>query len=495
MRPSFFKDVKKNNADKFFNRLRRKEYSRLDKLGHVYLDYTGGNVHPKSLVEKHHRFLQKAVYGNPHSNNPTSMLSEKFVSEARKKVLDFFNAVNYYCIFTHNASGALQIVGECYPFSPQSHYLLTTDNHNSVNGIREYCKHKGGSVTYTPMRPEDLSIDEGELMKHLDAHSDKRNKLFAFPAQSNVSGTQHSLALIEKAQEQGWDVLLDAAAFVPSSKLDLLVVRPDFVSLSFYKIFGYPTGIGCLLVKKSKLNKLKKPWFAGGTITLSAVRHNGYFLKQDHEKFENGTVNYLDIPAITNGLNFISGIGMENIHNRVKDLCGFFLEQLLMLKHSNGFPLIKLYGPKNTENRGGTFLLNFYDEYGQLYPFQFIEEEANANMISLRTGCFCNPGIDEMNHCIPEDQLKKYFIGREHGDYYDVINFLKTERGAVRLSIGIATTKTDIVKFIKFTKKFLNKIVPGSMIPLPANSSGTYVSLNRTVEKPATHIRTGAVNY
>ncbi|MEP7232147.1 MAG: aminotransferase class V-fold PLP-dependent enzyme [Ginsengibacter sp.] len=495
MRLSFFKDVKKNNADKFFNRLRKKEYSRLDKLGQIYLDYTGGNIHPKSLVEKHCRFLQKAVYGNPHSNNPTSMLSEKFVSEARKKVLDFFNAINYYCIFTHNASGALQIVGECYPFSPESHYLLTADNHNSVNGIREYCKHKGGSVSYTLMTTDDLSIDEAELTKHLHAHPGKRNKLFAFPAQSNVSGARNSLALIEKAQEQGWDVLLDAAAFVPSSKLDLLVVRPDFVSISFYKIFGYPTGLGCLLVKKSKFNKLKKPWFAGGTITLSAVRHNGYFLKQDHEKFENGTINYLDIPAITNGLNFISGIGMENIQNRVKDLCKFFLEKLLMLMHSNGLPLIKLYGPKNTANRGGTFLMNFYDEYGQLYPFQFIEGEANTNKISLRTGCFCNPGIDEMNHCFSEDQLKNYFDGREHGDYYDIINSLKKVRGAVRLSIGIATTKADIEKFIKFAKKFSDKIVPGSMIPLPPGTSGAYVSLNRIVEKSEPHTIAGTVNY
>ena len=59
----------------------------------------------------------------------------------------------------------------------------------------------------------------------------------------------------------------------PQSLLDLSVISPDFVSLSFYKIFGYPTGIGCLLVKRSTFNKLQKPWFAGGTITLSAIRY------------------------------------------------------------------------------------------------------------------------------------------------------------------------------------------------------------------------------
>ena len=280
------------HSDAFFNALRKREFARLDKLGHVYLDYTGGSLYPQCLLDKHYVHLKNEVYGNPHSVNPTSLLSEKFVSRARKKVLDFFNAAGYYCIFTHNASGALQILGECYPFSPDSHFLVTADNHNSVNGIREYCRCKGGYITYSAIDKENLRINETDLNKNLNSYPTKENKLFAYPAQSNVSGVRHSLGWIKKAQDLGWDVLLDAAAFVPTSKLDLSIYRPDFVSISFYKIFGYPTGIGCLLVEKSKFLKLKKPWFAGGTILLSAVKYNGYFLKQDHEKFENGPAGY-----------------------------------------------------------------------------------------------------------------------------------------------------------------------------------------------------------
>ncbi len=219
-------EQEKLNRDIFFNRLRKKEYARLDKSGHVYLDYTGGNIHPQSLADKHYRFLQNDIYGNPHSNNTASLLSEKLVNEARQRVLDFFNAHDYYCVFTQNASGALQIAGECYPFSSESHLLLTADNHNSVNGIREYCRNKGGSYSYSSMNYDDLTINEPELNKQLKSHSDKKNKLFGYPAQSNASGVQHSLAWITKAQEQGWDVLLDAAAFVPASKLDLSVVQP-----------------------------------------------------------------------------------------------------------------------------------------------------------------------------------------------------------------------------------------------------------------------------
>jgi molybdenum cofactor sulfurtransferase len=453
-------EQEKLNRDIFFNRLRKKEYARLDKSGHVYLDYTGGNIHPQSLADRHYRFLQNDIYGNPHSNNASSLLSEKLVSEARQRVLNFFNAPDYYCVFTQNASAALQIAGECYPFSSESHLLLTADNHNSVNGIREYCRNKGGSYSYSSMNYDDLTINEPELNKQLTSHPDKKNKLFAYPAQSNASGVQHSLEWIKTAQEQGWDVLLDAAAFVPGSKLDLSLCSPDFVSISFYKMFGYPTGIGCLLIRKTKFNKLKKPWFAGGTVSLSAVNYSGHFLKPDHERFENGTVNYLNIPAITTGLDFITATGIDNINSRIKDLSHLFLSNLPKLLHDNGLPLIKLYGPVNTENRGGTFLFNFFDKDEQDYPLQYIEQLAAENKISLRTGCFCNPGIDELNNWISRDQLKKFFIDREHGDYDDMIQYIGKMRGAVRISFGLATTTIDIAKFIRFAKSLLNKSIP-----------------------------------
>lgn len=453
--------LEKLDSDVFFNRLRKKEYSRLDNQGHVYLDYTGGSLYPQSLIDLHHNYLKRAVYGNPHSTNPSSQLSGKFVNEARNKVLQYFNAKEYYCVFTANASGALQIVGECYPFSAKGHLLLTADNHNSVNGIREYCKNKGCSYSYCPMNDEDLSINEECLTRQLEAHPGKQNKLFGFPAQSNASGAKHSLAWIKKAQEQGWDVLLDAAAFVPASKLDLSIINPDFVSLSFYKIFGYPTGLGCLLVKKSKFYKLQKPWFAGGTVSLVSINCNNHFLTSDFERFENGTVNYLDIPAITQGLNFIDSIQIETISKRIEGLCGLLIRHLLKLRHDNGLPLIKLYGPKNMENRGGTILLNFFDIHRQQYPFQFVEKKANEKLISFRTGCFCNPGIDEIISGVSAEHLGSYFANRGNAEYDDMITFLGKLRGAIRISVGIPTTTTDIAKFISFAKMFINKVVPG----------------------------------
>jgi molybdenum cofactor sulfurtransferase len=350
-------------------------------------------------------------------------------------------------------------VGECYPFSSKSHLLLTVDNHNSVNGIREYCSSKGGSYSYSPLSYDDLTINAPELNKQLTSYIDKKNKLFAYPAQSNASGVQHSLAWVLKAKELGWDVLLDAAAFVPASALDLSIVQPEFVSISFYKMFGYPTGIGCLLIKKSVFKKMEKPWFAGGTLSLSSVKSKGYFLKPDYEKFENGTINYLDIPAISNGLHFITAIGISNISSRIKDLSFLLISGIKKIRHNNGLALIKLYGSNNTKNRGGTFLLNFFDADGQLYPFEKIQQLSNAAMISLRTGCFCNPGIDEVIHNLAAEDVENYFTSRANGDYDDMIQFLGKGRGAVRISFGLATTTADIEMFFCFAKSILNKPV------------------------------------
>lgn len=443
--------------DEFFTELREKEYSRLSEQGHVYLDYTGGNLYGSSQIESHFKLLNDHTFGNPHSTNPTSQLATKLVEDTRKAVLEFFNAQDYFCVFTQNASGALKIVGECYPFDQDGELILLADNHNSVNGIREYCSRKNGSYEYIPIQYEDLHIDAGILEEALDKFPDKKNKLFAYPAQSNVTGIKHDLGWINKAQERGWDVLLDAAAFVPTTKLDLREVHPDFVSVSFYKIFGYPTGVGCLLVKKSKFNKLIKPWFAGGTVTLAAVKTPHHYLAQDHERFENGTVSYLDLPAIKTGLDYISEIGMQRITERVKSMADYLYHELNEIKHDSGKPVVHIFGSDNRDDAGGTMIMTFVDAEEHLIPFEKIEELANDRMISIRSGCFCNPGIDEINNCLTTDELAKYFSSRDSGNYQDMITYLNKMRGATRVSMGIATTKDDLDTYLEFVKGFRNK--------------------------------------
>ncbi|MCB0707111.1 MAG: aminotransferase class V-fold PLP-dependent enzyme [Saprospiraceae bacterium] len=444
--------------DAYFSQLRQKDFSRLDQEGHTYLDYTGGNLYGESQLKAHFKFLSEGVFGNPHSINPTSMRSSEKVDETRAAVLDFFNAKeDYICVFTANASSALKIVGECYPFGDEGHFLLLADNHNSVNGIWKYCELAGGSFEYAPIRTDNLGIDSISLEEKLASQPDKRNKLFAYPAQSNVSGKKHSLDWISKANKQNWDVLLDAAAFVPTNKLDLGVYKPDFVSVSFYKIFGYPTGMGCLLIHKNKFHKLTKRWFAGGTVKLVTVGSPNYYLTEGHERFEDGTLNYLDIPAIKIGLDYIQEIGLQRINQRVKETISYLLEQLKDLKHTNGQALVRIFGPDNIDERGGTVIFNVFDPSGKVYPYFEIEEYAANEMISIRAGCFCNPGIDEANYCISNEELSNYFINRDEDELFDMIELLHSLRGAIRASVGFITNRTDIDKLVKFLLSFKDK--------------------------------------
>ncbi|RPJ78768.1 MAG: aminotransferase class V-fold PLP-dependent enzyme, partial [Acidobacteria bacterium] len=113
--------------------LRATEFERLDRLGHVYLDYTGGGLHGTSQVTRHMELLQTEVLGNPHSSNPTSAVATGLGEATRRHVLGFFNASpgEYGVVFTANASHALKLVGESYPFEAGDAFLLTFDNHNS----------------------------------------------------------------------------------------------------------------------------------------------------------------------------------------------------------------------------------------------------------------------------------------------------------------------------------------------------------------------------
>ncbi len=439
--------------------LRARQYSRLDEQQQVYLDYTGGGLYADSQLTAHMDILRRGVFGNPHSSNPTSMAATRLDERARRYVLEYFNAApeEYVCIFTQNASGALKLVGESYPFAPGDRFILTFDNHNSVNGIREFARAKGADVIYIPVVPPDLRLDERRLRALLDEPFTGKT-LFAYPAQSNFSGVQHPLEWIAQAQARGWDVLVDFAAYAPTNRVDLSAVQPDFVDLSFYKIFGYPTGIGCLIARKTALAKLRRPWFAGGTITIASVQGDGHYLADGEAAFEDGTINYLNIPAVEIGLKHIAGIGIETIHERVMCLAGWLIEQLMALRHANGAPLIRLYGPVETTGRGGTVTINFFDPDGQDFDFRQVEAEANTHNISLRTGCFCNPGAGEVVNNLTAEDMRDCFHNEERMTFEQFLLVMDGRAtGAVRVSLGVASNFTDVYRFMAFAETYLDR--------------------------------------
>jgi selenocysteine lyase/cysteine desulfurase len=149
------------------------------------------------------------------------------------------------------------------------------------------------------------------------------------------------------------------------------------------------------------------------------------------------------------GLDFIESIGIDRISARIKSLIHYLAQELKSLHHSNGKPQVKIFGPDNFENRGGNIILNIFDVHDKAYPFEQIENLTNNQGISIRSGCFCNPGIDEINNCITTEEISKYFLTRDNGNYHDMITYLGKMRGATRVSVGMATTKADLDTFIQ----------------------------------------------
>ncbi|MBI4875550.1 MAG: aminotransferase class V-fold PLP-dependent enzyme [Acidobacteria bacterium] len=439
------------------DRLRASEYARLDRLGHVYLDYTGAGLYADSQVREHLTLLESQVFGNPHSGSPVSLFTTELVERARGEVLAYFNASpeEYMVVFTANASTALKLVGEAYPFGSGGRFLLTFDNHNSVNGIREFARARQAGIAYIPLSLPEMRVDEAGLSEYFALALPGGHNLFAYPAQSNFSGVQHPLEWIPRAQAQGWDVLLDAAAFVPANRLDLSAWHPDFVSLSFYKMFGYPTGIGCLLARRTALAKLHRPWFSGGTITVASVQADRYYLAEGSSAFEDGTLDYLNIPGVAIGLRHLAAVGVERVHTRCRCLAGWLIERLLALRHGNGSPLIRLYGPAGAERRGGTITMNFCYAAGQVIDHVRVEQAAAAHRISLRTGCFCNPGGGETALNLSKSELLGCF-SQPHVQLDEFRMCIDPKSsGAVRVSVGIVSDFDDVYRFVEFAREFL----------------------------------------
>ena len=149
--------------------LRASDYGRLDASQHAYLDYTGGGLYAASQISEHASLLAHTVFGNPHSASLASATTTDLVEQTRRRVLAHFNAASEYtAVFTLNATAALKLVGESYPFAPGGRFLLAFDNHNSVNGIREFASARGAAVDYAPLTVPDLRLDRTRLTALLD---------------------------------------------------------------------------------------------------------------------------------------------------------------------------------------------------------------------------------------------------------------------------------------------------------------------------------------
>ena len=223
-------------------------------------------------------------------------------------------------------------------------------------------------------------------------------------------------------------------------------------------MFGYPTGVGCLLIRDTALATLQRPWFAGGTVNFATVQGRGHVLAPREAGFEDGTLNYLSIPAVEIGLRHLERAGISTIQTRDRLPDRLAADRVARLRHGNGRPVVRLYGPSTCEDRGGTVTLNFCDPDGHALDFRRVEELAGTQGISLRTGCFCNPGAGETAGDLTEDDMR---AGLAEGSEITLPRFLQVMQqrggktlGAIRVSLGLASNIADVDRFLQFASGF-----------------------------------------
>ena len=428
-----------SEADFDVARIRAREFSRLEATRCAYLDYAGAALYPESLLKRDMDRLTTTVFGNPHSESGPSLASTQAIARARQLTLRLLDAdrAEYEVVFTANASGAARVIAEAFPFESGSRLVLTADNHNSVNGLRLAARLHGAAVEYVGLDTDLRARDPRPELVPTTAPS-----VFAFPAQSNFSGVRHPLEWVREAKQRGYFVLLDAAAYLPTAPLSLSKVPADFVLLSYYKMFGYPTGIGALVVRRSALGLLRRRYFSGGTVQYVSVQTGLMRMKRDAEAFEDGTPNFLAIAAVCDGLHWLSDIGISHVAQHTKQLTRQLLDGLRVLGER-----VVVYGPGDAADRGGTVTFNLH-RCGEVLPYELVEAAAREKGVAIRGGCFCNPGAAEHAFHIPPEAARACLQGE-----FSVSRFRaclgNKPVGAVRASVGLATTESDVYRLLE----------------------------------------------
>ena len=440
-----------------------------------YMDFTGSGVYLNSQVQQVSELLLSGVYGNPHSKSASSQLSTEYVDRMRQRILEFFSAdpEEYELVFTRSATGALYLLAESFPWNESGNFAYLVSNHNSVLGMRELAKAKGaprvGAFTEQDIQAWLASepTDERWNTTVFGGANETGFGLVAYPAKDNFDGVLYPLEWIEKIQNQStpeheWMVLLDAAAFVPTYKLDLSKVHPDFVVVSFYKVFGLPTGVGAWIMKKDSAAKLKRTYWGGSSVFTATSTLQWFVRYQDAAKFEDGTLPFLEIMQLEAGFDAMDRLGgIEGVQEYTEAKAVSLSTRLKALKHSNGAPMLKLNGKhydSSVPSRQSA-IANFQilKPNGTLFSYRTAARALTAAGFNIRDGCMCNPGSCYRDAGVTDEEVRDLAIERD-GDYsnwewIDVVRNGTTVRlplGSIRVSLGWMSREADIDALVKF---------------------------------------------
>eukprot|EP00045_Choanoeca_perplexa_P009446 m.91178 g.91178 ORF g.91178 m.91178 type:complete len:752 (+) comp14900_c0_seq2:85-2340(+) len=470
--------------------------------GQCYLDTAGACIPSKELLDACHADLTSNLYGNPHSaGSKSSQASSDRIESLRNTVLGHFNVTNqtHAVVFTSSATHALQLIADAYgntkaadSKTPPTLYQLST-NHTSVVGLRRSLQSKGWA--YRSIKASEVeSLHKAAEEVVLGPPGDS---LFTMPALCSYSGTKQPLEWIQLAREgrlltnAGGEgvrckVLLDAASYVCNHSLDLSSVPADYTVLSFYKMFGYPTGVGALIVRLESAEALQPVYFGGGSIDAYSGDVDVVVSSSNVSKrLEHGTLPFTALCGVETAFKLYNSIGMQFLHQRSYTIARAAYTELYKLHHANGCKVVLFHMPCQgqspelpaTQGPILTFVL-LRPDGSQVSPNE-VQTLASLNEIHLRAGCLCNSGAcHEYAKLDPTAFQALVAQGYRCGTSEDI-----DERGyaigGVRVSFGIHNTLEDVARLVEFLHKHFVDPTPMMTAGTPTASPCTKVTITQ----------------
>lgn len=383
---------------------------RLD--GDAYLDWAASALYTETQVDETANELKSTLFGNPHSLSASASRSSEAVESARQQILDYLGAssADYEVIFTRSCTDSLRLVADTFPWAEGGEFKYLVQNHNSVLGMRDVARAHGASAAAIE------AVDVPAFLETLDAGDLGPPSLFAYPGEENFAGETFPTAWASRvvASNSRWRVLLDAAKLAASHPVNLTRHPVDFLTLSFYKLFGAPTGVGALVARIATADDLRKCYWGGGSVSLAGAGRQSeddvkVLKSRLCERFEDGTVSFLGIAALKHGFAALERLGGPTaIDRHTRALANYLDDRLRDLRHANGNPLVLVYGPDDRGVKGPVVNFNVLrdDRVTQVSHIDVMAEAANAG-IHIRAGAQCNPGAAQDALGVPPSAVKR----------------------------------------------------------------------------------------
>lgn len=292
----------------------------------VYLDNGATTQKPRQVVEA---MVDEYYNVNANVHRGVHFLSQQATDlhEASREVVRAFihaRSTNEI-IFTRGTTESINLLafslGEAMVREGDEVVVSAMEHHSNIVPWQMMCERKGAQLRVIPM------TDEGDLeLEALEGLLTKRTRIICCTQVSNVLGTVNPIKeMVRIAHDKGIPVLVDGAQSVPHMQVDMQDLDCDFFAFSGHKVYG-PTGVGVLYGKEAWLEKL--PPYQGGGEMIKNVTFQKTTYNTLPYKFEAGTPDYVATHALATALNYVNGLGMENIEAHERELTRYALEQL-----------------------------------------------------------------------------------------------------------------------------------------------------------------------